>query len=223
MNGGNELVERLEREGYDRIREEVARPCLTRCPQGGSSTRNGATAASPRDRARKPGSPPRGDAEPRARRRRRRRGTALRWRSCASARAPPTSPRAAALAALGLLADLLPGPGPRRAGADRRSAPDATLPEILADARAPARAARAARRLRRARGARPRARGARRDPLLARAGRRRAHRALRALLPAAPAARPPQAGGRERRVLDRRRLPLRPAGPGRRGALPDRL
>jgi Fe-S cluster assembly ATPase SufC len=24
MNGGNELVERLEQEGYDRIREEVA-------------------------------------------------------------------------------------------------------------------------------------------------------------------------------------------------------
>jgi Fe-S cluster assembly ATPase SufC len=24
LNGGNELVERLEREGYDRIREEVA-------------------------------------------------------------------------------------------------------------------------------------------------------------------------------------------------------
>ena len=112
-----------------------------------------------------------------ARRGRRRRG--------AAGRAPRTRPRrlrrarAAALAALGLLADLLQELD-LEALAPRTHEPDPALPAILGGRATPACSCSATPPS--CTRARRRARAARRDPLLARAGRRRAHRALRALL-----------------------------------------
>ncbi len=183
MEGGNELVERLEREGYDPIREEVARPCLSAAPAPSREppARRRSTARSP--------APARATRAARA--------------SCASARAPPTtrsSCRAGGARASGRppstiststrsrRTDARPdadAPGDRSATSPHAGVlvqRDASVVHVELDAGA------------------ARAQGVILCSLEEAAA--RPHRALRALLPAPPDARPPQARGRERGLLD---------------------
>ncbi len=161
LEGGVELVERLEREGYDQIRQEFgAEPAAAGAAGGAATVPSTARPQAQRAAAvaRQAGAPPRGDALPRAARGRR-------WRrplAAGAARGGAGGVRdrgAAGVAALGLLDDELRGARPRRAGGaspHARRAGDAGRWCATPSPSAPARAAGAARRHGGARRARPR-------------------------------------------------------------------
>ncbi len=143
LEGGVELVERLEREGYDQIRQEVGagaagvRPVTTVSEAGVAS----AAPESPGARgagADEGGAPPRGDPLPRARGRRRGR-RAHAGRAARGGARDVRGDRAAGVAALGLLDDEPAAARPRRAehgrGAGRGGVPEVvtrTLPGAAA-------------------------------------------------------------------------------------------
>ena len=206
LEGGVELVERLEREGYDQIRQEVgaARWPVTTVsePRAGAASSAGTRTARPPSTTRSHGAGAGDGRTPRG--------------AARAAPAPPTrasscpcgGARASGRRAFRTSTSRRSSPTPRRrAGTRAGECPEVvtrTLPER----------SRAGRLVQGADGivqrrARPGAGRARRDPVLAGGGLPRAHRARRALVLQAPADRPPQARGRERRVLERRRLPVR--------------
>ena len=230
LEGGVELVERLEREGYDQIRQEVgasavgpvrrAAPAMSswRADHGRRRQRPGSGAGQGR-------APPRGDALPRAGGRRRGRRAHAR-RSCARRRCTPTSLELPVWRRSGFWTTSLAELDWRRSRTRARAASPAWSRR---SSRAPSPSAPRAGRIVQRGGA---VVHVELDPALAERGvilcsledaLREHARAVREWYSRAPDDRPPQARGRQRRLLERRGVPVRAGRRRRRGPVRDRL